>query len=229
MLQPVENSEYLVTQTGFIGDYPPSDQSAFLDRANSLRSDALYNAIKDAEFVSSAKTFRKDKNSFRQLFLIKNWPLGLLVVGDAMVNFNPVYGQGMTTVVLCAEAARSRSDWMHNPNMYKKLQRRVNRCLLGPWVIAMLEDMRWAELKGIKYWPLKAAFSYVDHVMKSASRNSRVCYRFLSVLHLTRASSSLATPFVLFKVLSSMLLWATNKTKNTENNNARPAGEDSAS
>lgn len=200
---PIENNAYLVTLTGYQGNHPPKDIPAFLGFARALRTTVLYEAIKDARFISRPKTFRKARNIFKRFSSLRQWPQGFLVIGDALANFNPVYGQGMTSAVLAAEAIASQAKLLSNPARYKRLQSRVSRRLLGPWVMAMLEDMRWIETKGLRRWLLHGAFAYVDRVMQISANDPRTCYRFLAVLHLEKSPLSLAAPAVVLKVLSS--------------------------
>jgi hypothetical protein len=45
---PIEGNRWLVTLSGAGRDYPPTDERGFLEFARSLRTPALYEAIKDA-------------------------------------------------------------------------------------------------------------------------------------------------------------------------------------
>ena len=61
------------------------------------------------EPVSDIAVYRQTSNQRHHYGKIKNWPDGLLVVGDAACAFNPVYGQGMTVAAL--QALLLRDQW----------------------------------------------------------------------------------------------------------------------
>jgi len=66
IILPVEGDRWFVTITGGGRDYPPGDEAGFLEFARSLRSSALYEAIKDAEPLSPVYVYRRTENRLRQ-------------------------------------------------------------------------------------------------------------------------------------------------------------------
>mgnify|MGYP001413984173 CR=1 FL=1 len=99
---PVEHDQWMVTLAGYGKDYPPTEEEGFLAFARSLRTTALYDAIKDAEPLSPIHSTRSSANVVHHYEEMATWPAGLVATGDAACAFNPVYGQGMTTATLGA-------------------------------------------------------------------------------------------------------------------------------
>jgi 2-polyprenyl-6-methoxyphenol hydroxylase-like FAD-dependent oxidoreductase len=47
--------------------------------------------------------YRTTQNRLRHYDEVNPWPKGLIVLGDAVCAFNPVYAQGMTTAALAVD------------------------------------------------------------------------------------------------------------------------------
>ena len=102
ILFEVEGNRWLVTLIGGGRDYPPSDESKFLEFARSLPVPTIYDAIRNAEPLTLIKTHRGTENRLRHFERARNLPDNFLALGDAVCAFNPVYGQGMTIAALGA-------------------------------------------------------------------------------------------------------------------------------
>jgi len=65
MLYPIEGDRWILTVAGVGRDYPPTDEAGFLEFTRSLRSSILYEAIKDAQPLSSIYGYRRTENHRR--------------------------------------------------------------------------------------------------------------------------------------------------------------------
>lgn len=107
-LVPVEGDRWLVSLFGYLDDHPPTDEEGFLAFARSLRHPVLHDTIKDAQPLGPIRGFRRMANERHHVEEMERWPAGLIVLGDALCAFNPVYAQGMSAAALTAVALR---DW----------------------------------------------------------------------------------------------------------------------
>ena len=201
ILFAVEGNRWLVTLIGGGRDYPPSDETEFLEFARSLPVPTVYDAIRNAEPLSSIKTHRATENRLRRFELAERLPDNFLALGDAVCAFNPVYGQGMTIAALGALTLEQslRKQRIHRANrgfegFSRRFQRRLAKVNKAPWMMATGEDFRYREVEGGSCSRMNTFMhKYMDHVVQLATRSSLVRNVLL------RAFSMLAPPRALFQ------------------------------
>lgn len=202
VLFPIEGDRWIVSMGGLLGDHCPEDPQGFLEFARNLPAPDIYNLLKDSEPLSDIISHKYPANLRRHYEQLTRFPEGYLVLGDAVCSFNPIYGQGMTSAIMQADAlnrlvAKAQSlDGLWRP-FFKAAAKVVDM----PWQLAVTTDFAYPEVKGAK--PTGADFinSYVAKVHR-ASHNDPVVYAaFLSCMNLFAPPSSLFKPNVLFRVL----------------------------
>jgi 2-polyprenyl-6-methoxyphenol hydroxylase-like FAD-dependent oxidoreductase len=203
LMFPVEGDRWLVTLIGADRDYPPNDGAEFLQYAKSLRNPGLYDAIRDAEPVSPIYAYRATENRQHHLDLLKNWPEGLVVMGDAVCAFNPVYGQGMSTAAI--EATRLHSFLCDNratSDFGRIFQQEIARIIQSPWALATSADLRFRSVEGARAnRKTKTMHWYVDQVLRLGTTDQWARRRFLEVQGMLREASAILKPDMLFRVL----------------------------
>jgi len=197
---PIEGRRWIVTLGGCLTDHPPSDPDGFMKFAANLEHPALHEAIAGAEPVSEIRSLSFPKQRWLRFDRSRDLPRGLLVVGDAMCSFNPLYGQGMSVAGLevCALADALRDNGL------QELERRYFKAARGivsnAWLLATSTDYRYPELAN-KRWPgAKLLGAYTDHMLRRSADSSQVLGAFLEVLHMRKSPLHLAHP----KVLSAL-------------------------
>jgi hypothetical protein len=214
VVMAVEGGVWLVTLDGGGGDYPPTDEAGFLEFARSLRSPAVYEAIRDAEPLTPIAGNRAAENRLRHYERLDRWPEGLVVLGDAACAFDPVYGQGMTAAALGAEALgqclrHHRGRAGRRPGLGRAFQRRLARVNATPWELSSGSDYRYPGAEGPPPgWAARLSNRYVDGVIRLSTRHAGVRRRVLEVLHLLRPPAALLGPGVLGRVAWAWLTGA---------------------
>ncbi len=205
---PIEDHAWIVSLTGRLRDYPPNDEESFLDYARSLPEPTLYEAIKDAEPLSPIATHRFPANRRRHYEEMSRFPEGLIILGDALCSFNPIYGQGMTTAVLQASrlnACLLGQRGFHTPGKVSglalPLQKALTKVVDVPWLMATSEDFRYPHTEGHRPAGTRLLNWYTGRVYRLAGSNARATLRFYEVLHMLNRPTVLFAPRILFAVL----------------------------
>jgi 2-polyprenyl-6-methoxyphenol hydroxylase-like FAD-dependent oxidoreductase len=207
-LFPVEDNRWLVTLYGASGDYPPTDEAGFLSFACSLRSPLLAEAIAGAVPLSPIHGYRRTQNRRRHYERLAKWPDRLLVLGEALCAFNPVYGQGMTVSVQAAEVlndalATLRRQSPPRPGFVKRTQERLAQNDATAWLMATSEDFRYPATDGRRpALPTRLMHRYLSLVLEGAARDPKITKALSDVVNLLEPPQSLLRPSIVFAALT---------------------------
>jgi 2-polyprenyl-6-methoxyphenol hydroxylase-like FAD-dependent oxidoreductase len=203
---PIEGGCWLVTVAGWLRDYPSGDERGFLDYARSLPVPNLYEAIKDAEPLTPTVMHKFPANRWRHYERMPYFPDNFVVLGDAACSFNPIYGQGMTTAALEANALsnclpqylRVHGDLQGFGHHFQK---KVAKVVKVPWLLATGEDFRYPETDGHRPPGVRLLNWYGGRVHELAGSHHLTTLRFYEVLHMLKSPAALFNPRILFTIL----------------------------
>lgn len=138
---PVEDGRWLVSAAGY-GGHRPDRQPDLRPYLATLRDPALAEITAELEPIDEVAVHRQTANRRHHYGEAADWPEGLLVVGDALCCFNPIYGQGITVGACQALVLRDALRRGRRPDT-RRLQRRLARVADLPWAVATTEDARY--------------------------------------------------------------------------------------
>lgn len=211
MILSVQNNQWIVSLAGYFGDHAPSDDTGFLEFARSLPQPHIYNWLKNEIPLSASKVFKVQQIRRRYYEAQTRFPNGLIVIGDALCLFNPVFGQGITIASICVAELRS-SLAMHLKKSPRDLkgfsyafQRKLAKHLYLPWHFANIIHFGYPQTKGSRPLLSSMLFRPCIKAMEGCSENRRIHQTFLKVLQMYAGFRALLTPSFLIAVMQYII------------------------
>lgn len=199
VLAEQENGLFRLTMAGMLGDRPPTDPKGFDEFAASLRLPDIFEAVRAGEPQHDPVGFQYPANVRHRFERMRSFPDGFLVMGDAVCAFNPVYGQGMTSAAMQAEAMRAvlAED---RPLTWQSHFRAISKAVDAPWQISAGGDLAFPEVTGHRTLTTRMINRYLPHVHAAAAHDAELSGIFIRVASLVDPPEALLRPGVLARV-----------------------------
>jgi 2-polyprenyl-6-methoxyphenol hydroxylase-like FAD-dependent oxidoreductase len=197
-----EGDRWIVTLAGYFGDYPPTDEEGYMEYARRLPVPAVYELIRSATPLTDPVAFKFPSNQRRRYEQMARFPAGLLLLGDALCSFTPIYGQGMTVAAMEVEALRDCLA-VGVENLAQRFFKRASQVVDVPWSITVGNDK---QLAGTAVAPPARFINwYIGKVQQVARHDPEVSLAFMKVANLLTAPPSLLHPRLALRVLRGRL------------------------
>jgi len=199
-----EDDTWTFTVFGMLGHEPPRDLSGMLSFASEYAPAHLLDAVRAGEPIGEVAQHRMPSSQWRRYDKLRRFPEGLLVTGDAVCSFNPIYGQGMTVSALDAAALR---DCLKRGST--GLARRYFRASAKPigvaWQMAATSDLAFPEVEGKRSPSMRLTHRIVDWALAACESDPVVAGRFYKVNGLVDPPARLAHPEFVYRVAAANL------------------------
>ncbi|MFF8568518.1 FAD-dependent oxidoreductase [Streptomyces albidoflavus] len=147
-LVPVEGGRWMISLTGTRGGRPPRREDEFDAFARSLRSPLIARLMATARPLTGVQGSSTAANRRFYCERATAWPDGLVVLGDSLVAFNPVYGTGMSAAARSALAlAGVLADGGVDGSCARRAQRAIGAVVDDPWTMATSQDICYPEVR----------------------------------------------------------------------------------
>jgi 2-polyprenyl-6-methoxyphenol hydroxylase-like FAD-dependent oxidoreductase len=201
---PIEENRWIVTIGNWHSDGIPITESNFLEFTHSLEGQDIYNLISQCEPLSIVVPYKFPFSLRRHYERLKRFPLGYLVLGDAVSSFNPTYGQGMTVAALeVAELDRLLTNNISSTCLAQTFFKHIAKVIDIPWQLSVGEDFRFLQTTGAKPIGIDFINRYVARVHRATLGDIVVGKAFLKVMNLMAPPISLFHPQIVWRVFKN--------------------------
>lgn len=208
LIANVEEDRWIVSMNGYFGDHAPTDDQGFLEYARSLPRPGVYDYIQDAEPLSAPVMHKIPTSRWLHYERLPRFPDRLIVTGDAVCSFNPIFGQGMTTASLGAKLLGEliRDRGLSTPGGLDGIAEQFRRKLPGiirvPWFMTSVMDMHYPQATGSRPPGVSVMHWFLGRLIELTSVDANVYHQFLRVLHMRDGLESFLQPGMALPVLA---------------------------
>ena len=196
-----ERGIWVLTAAGYTGVHPPTEWEPYLDFLRAFTPEHVMTMIESAERLTDLQTHQFPSNLRRRYDRLDRFPRGLLVIGDALCSFNPIYGQGMTVAALEALALRSCLETSGPDDLAPRFFKAAFRPSNVAWQLATGADLTIPLVEAPRPIPVRVMNAYVGHVQSAAARDPAVASTFMRVTSLLDPPGRLLAPRTVWRVL----------------------------
>jgi 2-polyprenyl-6-methoxyphenol hydroxylase-like FAD-dependent oxidoreductase len=198
---PIEGNRWVLTLTGRLGERPPAEPDGFMDYAQRLETQTIYNAIKHAERQGGFERYANPASVWHRFDRLGEFPRGLLPIGDSICHFNPVYGQGMS---VAAQEARLLNQLLGGratqadplAGLALAFFSESLPLVEAPWNMSAVPDLVYPETRGERPADFESRLQYNGALLRAAMRDAAVHRLLVEVQQLLKPPSVLEDPAV---------------------------------
>jgi 2-polyprenyl-6-methoxyphenol hydroxylase-like FAD-dependent oxidoreductase len=203
---PIEAGRRQVLVTGVHGDDPPRDVDEVRAFASTLQISALEEILQTRTLLSEDVAYYPFPSNRRRYYEdLDRFPDGLLVVGDAIASYNPVYGQGMSVAALHALVLHDTLGATGLGDLAIRFFDAAEQVIDTAWLMAVGADFQFAQTTGPKPRGAGLVGWYLSRLTRRAHTDRVLAERLFRVIMMEATPTSLFHPGVIGRVFKPSL------------------------
>lgn len=199
---PVEGDRWLVNLHGMHGDHPPRTLDSYVEFAASLPTPELKRLLDDHPQVSEdIEHYPIPSNRRYRYEDLDRFPDGLIVIGDAIASFNPIYAQGMSVAALEAVVLHHTLATGDREGVALRFFDHAKAVIDIAWTMAVGADFGFSQTTGPKPRGTDLFNRYLSRLTRKAHTDGELRHAFYQTIVMERPPISLLRPNVVWRVL----------------------------
>jgi len=203
---PIEDGRREMVMHGIHGDGPPRNVDEFDEFASTLQIPELAEILECHGIRSEDVSYYPFPSNHRRYYEnLDRFPDGLVVVGDAIASYNPVYGQGMSVAAFHALVLHHTLADTGLGNLAVKFFDDAQGVIDTAWLMAVGADFQFPQTTGPKPRGADLMGRYLSRLTRTAHTDRRLADRLFRVIMMEKPPTSLFRPGVMGRVLKPSL------------------------
>jgi 2-polyprenyl-6-methoxyphenol hydroxylase-like FAD-dependent oxidoreductase len=199
---PVEGGRWQVVLQGVHGTAPPSDPDEFEAFAADLPFSDIERLLREhSRHDDTVRQYPFPSNRRHRYESLDRLPEGLLVTGDAVASFNPVYGQGISVAALEALVLHHTLAAGGRESLGERFFDRVSPVIDVAWTMAVGADFQFPQTTGPKPRGADLVARYLSRLTRRAHTDGALRDALFRVIMMEREPTSLLRPGVVWRTV----------------------------
>jgi 2-polyprenyl-6-methoxyphenol hydroxylase-like FAD-dependent oxidoreductase len=173
-----EDGTWIVTTFGVAKAQPPQDFSGMCALADTMLPPRISTALRSAEPIGPPAFHAYPTSRWRRYDEMTRFPTGILPFGDAVVSFNPTFGQGMTMTSIQAANLRAVLN-SGDPDIAGQLSRATAKTTYPVWTMNAIGDLILHRATGRQPWWYRPVGGLFDQFLGAAETEPVLAEWFL--------------------------------------------------
>jgi len=203
---PIEAGQRQMVLHGVHGDDPPKNVDAFREFASTLQITELAEILESHDTLSEEVAYYPFPSNLRRYYeKLDRFPDGLVVVGDAIASYNPVYGQGMSVAALQALVLHHTLADNGLEGLGVTFFDEAEGVIDTAWLMAVGADFQFPQTTGPKPRGTGLIGWYLSRLTRKAHTDRELAKHLFRVIMMEEPPTSLVRPGVMGRVLKPVI------------------------
>lgn len=196
-----ENDNHVLAVQTLAGRPAPTDRAALLNTLTDIAPAHALAAARSAEPLTDVAQYKFPSNRWRRYDKLARTPDGLIVMGDAMCNFNPLYGQGMSVAAIEALILRDcleQGEQILPARFFSLAAKEIGVA----WRAAVSSDLALPQIAGNRTMWVRLRNAFLDQVLTAAETEPIMVQKFLRMMNMVSPRAELLTPSTVLHMMA---------------------------